>query len=167
MESSAELLYLMDVFDKDNVFGFEDKYEHSEAVQWLFFWQASGQPNQGQNNHFSKSAPQKIPYAITRFRNETLRIYKVLEMRLSGHYTGVPRDFLAGKEKGKYSFADIGTWPWVRAWRYAGFAEGEMEEFPCLLGWIDRIAVREAVKRGISDFYDSEENPGLRVSMNV
>ncbi|CAD6439199.1 ad6ef050-bfee-494f-9b28-b81c04c1395a [Sclerotinia trifoliorum] len=167
MESSAELLYLVDLFDGDNVFGFEDKYEQSEAIQWLFFWQASGQPNQGQNNHFSKSAPEKIPYAITRFKTETLRAYQVLEQHLSGNYKNIPRDFLAGKGKGKYSFADIGTWTWVRAWRYAGFIEVEMEAFPCLLGWIERIAEREAVKRGISGFYDSEENLGLRVAANV
>lgn len=60
MESSAEVLYLFDAFDKDKIFGFDNKREHSEAVQWLLFWQASGQPNQGQNNHFSKSAPEKI-----------------------------------------------------------------------------------------------------------
>lgn len=60
MESSAELLYLLDVFDKDHVFGFENKRENNEATQWLFSYQASGQPNQSQNNHFSRSAPEKI-----------------------------------------------------------------------------------------------------------
>ncbi|THV48170.1 hypothetical protein BGAL_0264g00130 [Botrytis galanthina] len=164
MESSAELLYLSDNFDKDNVFGFDNKREHSEAVQWLFFWQASGQPNQGQNNHFSKSAPEKIPYAISRFKTETLRIYNVLELRLSGHYTAIPRQYLAGAGKGKYSIADIGTWPWVRSWKYAGFTDEEMASFPYLLQWIARIADRPAVQRGISDFYDSEENSALRVS---
>jgi glutathione S-transferase len=49
------------MFDKDNIFGFDDKREHSEVVQWLLFWQASGQPNQGQHNHFCKSAPEKVP----------------------------------------------------------------------------------------------------------
>lgn len=61
MESSAELLYLQDTLDRDNVFGFDNKVEQSEAVQWLLFWQASGQSNQGQLNHFSKSAPEVIP----------------------------------------------------------------------------------------------------------
>jgi glutathione S-transferase len=61
MESSAELLYLAENFDKDHIFGFDNAREHSEVIQWLFFWQASGQPNQSQNNHFKKSAPEKIP----------------------------------------------------------------------------------------------------------
>lgn len=68
-----------------------------------------------------------------------------------------------GKGKGKYSIADIGTWPWVRAWRYALITEEEMAGLPSLLLWIARIAARPAVERGISGFYDSEENFGLRV----
>jgi glutathione S-transferase len=93
-----------------------------------------------------------------------LRIYHVLELRLSGYYTSTPRDFLAGVGKGKYSIADIGTWPWIRAWRFAQFTEQEMAQFPHLMAWIARIAERPAVQRGISEKYDSEENPGLVVS---
>ena len=47
--------------------------------------------------------------AIERFKKETLRVYGVLEIRLSGKYTGEPRDYLAGSGKGKYSVADIGA----------------------------------------------------------
>lgn len=49
--------------------------------------------------------------AINRFRNETLRVYGVIEIHLSGKYTNSPREYLAGHGKGKYSVADIGTWP--------------------------------------------------------
>ncbi|KAG4026501.1 hypothetical protein MFRU_040g00590 [Monilinia fructicola] len=112
-----------------------------------------------------KIAPADItPDAISRFRAETLRIYDVLELRLSGRYTGMPREFLAGTGKGKYSIADGGTWPWVRSWRYAKFTDEEMRHFPHLLQWIARIAARPAVQRGISEFCDSEENPELRGS---
>lgn len=45
--------------------------------------------------------------AIERYRNETLRVYGVLEIHLSGKYTGEPREWLAGKGKGKYSIADM------------------------------------------------------------
>ena len=74
------------------------------------FWHGSGAPYQGQVNHFSRAAPEKIPYAITRFRNETLRVFGVLEIHLSGKYTGEPREYLAGNGKGKYSVADVKTW---------------------------------------------------------
>lgn len=37
-ETSAELLYLLKKYDKDDVFGFKDELERSQALQWLFFW---------------------------------------------------------------------------------------------------------------------------------
>jgi len=153
METSAELLYLLKFADKEDKFGFKDELERSQALQWLFFWHGSGAPYQGQTNHFTKYAPEKVPYAITRFHNETLRVYGVLEIHLSGKFTGEPRDYLAGNGKGKYSVADIGTWPWVKAYSFSGFSDEEMKEFPHLLKWIDRIAQRPAVKKGISDKY--------------
>jgi glutathione S-transferase len=52
-------------------------------------------------------APEKIPYAQERYLNETKRLYKVLDQRLEG------RDFLAGKGKGKYTWADMTTFPWL------------------------------------------------------
>ena len=94
-----------------------------------------------------------ITDAIERFKNETLRVYGVLEIRLSGKYTGEPREYLAGKGKGKYSVADIGTWPWVKGWSFSGFTEEEMKPFPHLLKWIDRIAERPAVQRGVGEEY--------------
>jgi glutathione S-transferase len=155
-ETSAELLYLQSKYDKDNVFGFADELEKSEVLQWLFFWHGSGAPYQGQVNHFKRVAPEKIPYAIQRFANETLRVYGVLEIRLSGKYTGEPREYLAGKGKGKYTIADIGTWAWVKNWERSGFTTEEMGEFPHLLKWIDRIADREAVKTGTGEKYSKK-----------
>lgn len=38
METSAELLYLLKKYDKDDAFGFKDELERSQALQWLFFW---------------------------------------------------------------------------------------------------------------------------------
>ena len=65
METSAELLYLLKVADKDDVFGFKDELERSQALQWLFFWHGSGAPYQGQVNHFAKFAKEKIPCMYT------------------------------------------------------------------------------------------------------
>lgn len=48
--------------------------------------------------------------AIERFKKEVLRVFGVLEIQLSGKFSGEPREYLAGKGKGKYSVADIGTW---------------------------------------------------------
>jgi glutathione S-transferase len=95
--------------------------------------------------------------AIDRFHNETLRVYGVLEIRLSGKYTGEPREYLAGKGKGKYSVADIGTWAWVKGYEFSGFSEEEMKEFPHLMKWIKRIAERPAVQRGVGEKYQMKK----------
>lgn len=61
METSAELLYLLKFADKNDVFGFKDDLERSQALQWAFFWHGSGAPYQGQLNHFNVFAKEKIP----------------------------------------------------------------------------------------------------------
>lgn len=38
-------------------------------------------PMQGQAAHFNRFAPEKITYGITRYTNETQRLYKVLMLR--------------------------------------------------------------------------------------
>ncbi|KAI9680736.1 MAG: hypothetical protein M1817_004176 [Caeruleum heppii] len=152
METSAELLYLLKIADKNDTFGFKDELERSQCLQWLFFWHGSGGPYQGQLNHFNKFAKEKIPSrldAIERFKNETLRVFGVLEIQLSGKFTGEPREYLAGNGKGKYSVADIGTWPWIKTWEFSGLTQDDMKPFPHVMKWIDRIASRPAVKRGI------------------
>ena len=77
----------------------------------------------------------------------------MLEIHLSGKYTGQPKEYLAGKGKGKYSVADVKTWPWVSKWERSGYSKEEIGEFPHLLKWIDRIAERPAVQRGIGEAY--------------
>ena len=52
-------------------------------------------------------APEKIQYGIDRYQNETRRLYGVYEQQLA---TG--KDFLVGAGKGKYSYADMCTFPW-------------------------------------------------------
>lgn len=147
------MFYLLKFADKQDKFGFTNDLERNEALQWTFFWHGSGAPYQGQVNHFTRVAPEKITYAIDRFRNETLRVFGVLEIQLSGKYTGEPKEYLAGHGKGKYSIADIKTWPWVKNWEKSGFTKDEVAQFPHLLQWIDRIAARPAVQRGIGEAY--------------
>lgn len=67
METSAELLYLLKFADKDDRFGFHDELERSQCLQWLFFWHGSGAPYQGQVNHFSRAAKEKIPCMLDFF----------------------------------------------------------------------------------------------------
>lgn len=59
-ETSAEMFYLLKFADKEDRFGFKDELERNTALQWTFFWHGSGAPYQGQVNHFSRAAPEKI-----------------------------------------------------------------------------------------------------------
>ena len=71
-ESGAILLYLA---EKTGQFLPQDLRGRQEALQWLF-WQMGGLgPMAGQNHHFSQFAPEKIPYAIKRYVDETARLY--------------------------------------------------------------------------------------------
>ena len=71
----------------------------------------------GQNHHFRNYAPEKIPYAIDRYVNETNRLYGVLERRLAG------RDFLADD----YSIADMAAYPWIVPYERQGQS---LDDFP-------------------------------------
>ncbi|KAH8806002.1 glutathione S-transferase [Xylogone sp. PMI_703] len=157
METSPQLWYLIDTLDSEHKFGFINALEQSQALQWMFFWHGGEAPYQGQVNHFLRAAPEAIPCAcqdaLNRYSQETLRVYGVLELHLSGKITGEPREYLVGSDKGKYSVADNKAWPWVKNWARAGFSEGQMLEFPHLLRWINRIGERPAVQRGIGDKY--------------
>nr|WP_263975485.1 glutathione S-transferase N-terminal domain-containing protein [Leptolyngbya sp. 7M] len=78
-ESGAILLYLA---DKVGQLIPKEGRGRAEVLQWLF-WQMGGLgPMAGQNHHFSHYAPEKIPYAINRYVNETGRLYAVLDKRL-------------------------------------------------------------------------------------
>ena len=61
---------------------------------------------QGQANHFKVFAPEKIPYGIKRYTDETRRLYSVLETRLKDNKSG----FLVGDH---VSIADFSTVGWV------------------------------------------------------
>ena len=127
-ESGAILLYLA---DKTGRFIGQDLRSRAEVIQWLM-WQMGGLgPMLGQNHHFSRYAPDKIPYAIDRYVNETNRLYGVLDRRLEG------RDFIAGD----YSIADMASYPWIVPHE----AQGQrLEDFPNVKRWFEAIAARPA-----------------------
>src|SRR5271168_216164 len=130
-ESGAILLYLA---DKSEQFIANDLRGRVEVLQWLF-WQIGGLgPMLGQNHHFTRYAPKKIPYAIDRYVKETNRLYGVLDKRLAG------REFIAGE----YSIADMATYPWIVPYERQG---QKLQDFPNLHRWFETIKARAAVVR--------------------
>lgn len=130
-ESGAILLYLA---EKTGQFMPADQRGRLEVLQWLF-WQVGGLgPMAGQNHHFSQYAPEKIPYAIHRYVNETGRLYGVMNRRLSD------REFLAGD----YSIADMAAYPWIVSHEMQG---QNLADFPHLNRWFATIQQRPATVR--------------------
>jgi GST-like protein len=79
-------------------------HARAEVLQWLFWLIGGLGPMAGQNRHFSRYAPEKIPCAIDRYERETGRPYGVLDKRLAG------RSYVAGED---HSIADMDSYPWI------------------------------------------------------
>ncbi|MDD1966027.1 glutathione S-transferase N-terminal domain-containing protein [Pseudomonas putida] len=131
-ESGAILLYLA---QKTGRFMPSDVRGQNTVTEWLM-WQVGGLgPMAGQNHHFGVYAPEKLPYAIDRYVNETNRLYGVLDRRLQG------RDFITGQD---YSVADMACYPWVVPWQRQ---QQNLDDFPNLKRWLNAIAARPATIR--------------------
>lgn len=128
-ESGAILLYLA---DKVGQFLPSNLRVRKTVTEWLF-WQVGGLgPMAGQNHHFNQYAPEKIPYAMTRYVQETNRLYGVLNNQLAG------RDYIAGE----YSIADMACYPWIVPYAKQ---QQNLNDFPNLKRWFNKIANRPAV----------------------
>jgi len=132
-ESGAILLYLA---DKTGKLVPRDTRQRWNCIQWLFWQMANLGPMAGQNHHFGRYAPEKIPYAIERYVKETSRLYAVLDQRLAD------REFIADA----YSIADIASYPWIVPYQRQG---QNLDDFPNLKRWFKAIEARPAVQRAL------------------
>ncbi len=131
-ESGAILLYLA---EKTGQFLPQDLRGRKTVTEWLF-WQMGGLgPMAGQNHHFGMYAPEKLPYAIARYVNETNRLYGVLDRRLGDHR------YVAGEA---YTIADMAAYPWIVPWKRQ---QQDLDSFPHLRRWFDEIRERPATHR--------------------
>jgi GST-like protein len=133
-ESGAILHYLARKF---GAYYPSNERAKADVDQWLF-WQVGGLgPMAAQRNHFARTAPEKIPYAIDRFSKEVDRLFRVLDRRLQD------RSYLAGD----YSIADIACFPWARNWETLGQDIGNL---PNIERWLSKIGERPAVLKGLA-----------------
>jgi len=147
-ESGAILQYLA---RKTGQFCGPDERARIAVDQWLM-WQMGGVgPMAGQAHHFLKYAPamdppQDIPYAKDRYRDETARLYRVLDGQLGRN------EFVAGDF---YSIADMAIWPWASLWEGQ---EQTLDDKPNLARWLDLVGQRPAVRRGRAVAQDLRSN---------
>jgi len=133
-ESGAILLYLA---EKTGRLLGETTADRWQAIQWTFFQMAGIGPMFGQATVFSRYAPEKLPWAIERYRKEGRRLLEVLDGQLANHR------YIAGEH---YTIADIATFPWTHHAWYSGIDASGLEH---LARWDAEIAARPAVQRGL------------------
>jgi GST-like protein len=134
MESGAILQYLA---DKVCRFAGEAPEDRWQVTQWLH-WQMGGLgPIMGQLNHF-RGLKDKVPYGETRFMNETLRLFGVLDRQLEG------RDYIIGD----YSIADIAAVAWAGMAPMLG--DPRLTDCANVMAWIKRNVSRPATARAIA-----------------
>jgi GST-like protein len=113
--------------------------DRGELLSWLFFIATGIGPFSGQAVHFQHAAPEKLAYAINRYRREVERHYEVLDSHLKG------RDFIVGNE---FSIADISAWGWLdRAPRVLPGEATPLAAFPDLERFFKEIDARPAVAK--------------------
>ena len=132
-ESGAILLYLAEKAGQLLPTNLSDRYC---VIQWLMFQMGGIGPMQGQAVVFERYFGEDVPVARTRYKNETRRLYEVLNTRLA------ESEYLAGD----YSVADIANWAWVKTHRWARIPVDGLEH---LQRWVDAIAARPAAQRGL------------------
>ncbi len=118
-----------------------DPVRNIACLQWLMWQMAGIGPMFGQWVHFAQYAPERMPYAIERYRREVDRLRLVADRHLA------TRDYFADE----YSIADIACWPWLQSFRIRLPPEVPT---PHIDAWADRIAARPAVQRGNALFAD-------------
>lgn len=144
-ESGAILLYLADKIGRFIPSNSRDRYT---VVQWLMFQMGGIGPMLGQAHHFRQYAPETIPYAIDRYTNETTRLYRVLDRRLSQvEYVG-----------GDYSIADMAIFPWILPYERQG---QNLSDYSNVKRWFDAIYDRPAVQRGLALLSEQRVNPNM------
>ncbi|MET0378688.1 MAG: glutathione binding-like protein [Spongiibacteraceae bacterium] len=135
-ETGAILLYLA---EKSGQFMPQSGAGRDSVLSWLM-WQVSALgPMLGQNGHFLLYAPEPVPYAQRRFREEAQRLYGVLDRQLAR--TGA---YIAGPD---YSIADIACFPWVMTHKAQRFT---LDDYPQVKRWYANLRARPALQRGLA-----------------
>ncbi len=136
-ESGAILIYLAEKVGKL----LPANSNRAEVLAWTF-WQVGGLgPMIGQWGHFSRSAPEQIPYAINRYLDESVRLLNVLNSHLNN------RTFIADD----YLIADIMNYTWASSGlNFIRSAHPErVENLMALDRWVNTVGDRPTVKKGL------------------
>lgn len=109
-----------------------------DTLAWLFWGTGSLGATLPQLHHYV-DLPERVPGTVERFNTEAVRLFNVLEKRLS------QREYICGD----YSIADIPSFCSTAGWlhRVKQLSEGKLGETPAIDRWLKAVAQRPAVQR--------------------
>ena len=137
-ESGAILLHLGEAHDPEGRILPKDRRTRLAAIQYAFFQTGGIGPNLGRLGAALRKPGEKNQEMIQIFRGEVDRLLGVLERILADG-----RDYLAGP----YSIGDVMHYPWLKLLLDLGARE--ITEKKRVVAWLERIAARPAVQRGM------------------
>jgi glutathione S-transferase len=141
-QSGAIIDYLIDVYDKEGKLSYTSGPEKYHQKTWEHF-QMSGQgPYFGQWAWFLHFAPEKIPLAIERYKNEIIRVTSVIELHLVKQGT----DYLVGD---RVTYADLMFVSWYKTLR--DYPDFELKKFEKFFAWTERLFNRPSVVKAWAD----------------
>ncbi len=135
-ESGAILLHLA---EKHRKLLPADPKGRMAAIQYAFFQTGGIGPNLGRlGAQLRRPEPERNAEMVKAFRDEVKRLLEVLDRILADG-----RTYLAGE----YSIGDIMHYPWLQP--LYGLKAPDLLALPRVTAWLDRIAARPAVQRGM------------------
>jgi len=134
-DSNAILLYLA---EKSGKFLPPDTAQaRGRMLSWLMFVGTGVGPYSGQAVHFQHHAPERLPYAIDRYRFEAQRHYGILDAELAkGRY-------MMGDT---YTIVDMDVWGWARLIPMV-LGEEWWPKLPNVKRLVDEVNARPAAQR--------------------
>lgn len=136
-DSNAILLYLAEKTQK--FLPADSPANRGQLLSWLMFAASGVGPFSGQAVHFQHYAPEKIGYAVNRYRFEAKRHFEVLDQHLS------TRKYMVADT---YTIVDMDVWGWARLIPYV-LGQDAWASFPNLKRLVDEIEARPAAQRAV------------------
>ncbi|HTO71044.1 MAG TPA: glutathione S-transferase family protein [Myxococcota bacterium] len=138
-ESGAILAHLGEKHDPEGIILPKDPRKKSAALQYAWFQAGGIGPNLGRLGAALRKEGEKNQEMITIFQTEVARLLGVLDRILADG-----RPYLASD----YSIGDIMHYPWLRF--LLDMKAPDLMKLPRVVAWLERIAERPAVKRGMA-----------------
>ena len=137
-DSNAILLYLAEKTGK--FLTPNTPANRGELLSWLMFVATGVGPFSGQSVHFQHHAPEKLPYAQTRYSFEAMRHYTILNERLA------KRRYVVADT---YTIVDMDVWGWARMVPFI-LGDDAWAKLPNVKRLVDEISARPATARAIA-----------------